>query len=147
MEKDKFDWAELISWFIVIAISMFAIAWLSSCKTIQYVPVETIKTEKEYIDRLQVDTLICKDSVIIREKGDCEDKEHIRYVYRVKDLHDTVNIATHDTITKVTEIEVEKQLGKIDKLCLKLGKFAFPLLLFLLIIGGFYIYRKIRGKK
>lgn len=140
----KIDWAEFWAWCFVIALCMFLINLLSGCKTIEYVPVETIKKEQVYLDRLQVDTFIVCDSVIIKEKGDCEDKEHIRYIYKNKYLHDTTNIAIIDTFTKYVTIEKEKELSKIDNLCLRLGKFVFPILLLLLIAGGVYGYKKLR---
>ena len=40
---------------ILIALSIF------SCRSIQYVPVETVKTEKEYIDKIK------RDSIYVRE--------------------------------------------------------------------------------
>lgn len=140
----KIDWVEFWAWAVVIALCMLIINLLTGCKVTEYIPVETKKKEQVYLDRLQVDTFLVCDSVIIKEKGDCEDKEHIRYIYKNKYLHDTTNIVIVDTLTQVVTIEKEKELSKIDNLCLRLGKFVFPILLLLLIAGGVYVYKKLR---
>ena len=44
---------------ILIALSIF------SCRSIQYVPVETVKTEKEYIDKIKRDSIYVRDSVFV----------------------------------------------------------------------------------
>ena len=49
---------------ILIALSIF------SCRSIQYVPVETVKTEKEYIDKIKRDSIYVRDSVFVLVKGD-----------------------------------------------------------------------------
>lgn len=140
----KFDWVEFWAWAVVIALCMLIINLLTGCKVTEYIPVETIKKEQVYLDRLKVDTFLVCDSVIIKEKGDCEDKEHIRFIYKNKYIHDTINTSVHDTITKTERLEVEKDLSRIDKICLNLGKFFFPLLLILLIVGGIYSYMKLK---
>lgn len=66
---------------------------LISCKTkIQYVPVETIKTE--YRDRLKVDSVHLYDSIYIRDKGDTVFEYRYKYLYRDKLLNDTVYVGS-----------------------------------------------------
>ena len=73
------------------------------------VPVPQIKVE--YREKLQVDTLIRNDSVIIRELGDTCIIEKYKYLYKVKLQTDTINIT--DTITVVQTVQEVKEVNKI----------------------------------
>lgn len=84
---------------------------LSSCTTTKYVEVPVDKVKIEYRDRVSIDTLYRNDSTIIREKGDTVFLEKYKYIYRVKELKDTVNVT--DTITVVKTIEVTKEVNKL----------------------------------
>lgn len=84
---------------------------LSGCATTKYVEVPVDKVKIEYRDRVSVDTLYRNDSTIIREKGDTVFLEKYKYIYRVKELRDTVNVT--DTITVVNTVEVTKEVNKL----------------------------------
>lgn len=84
---------------------------LSGCATTKYVEVPVDRVKIEYRDRVSVDTLYRNDSTIIREKGDTVFLEKYKYIYRVKELKDTVNVT--DTITVVKPIEVTKEVNKL----------------------------------
>ena len=85
--------------------------FLLSCGSTKYieVPVETVKTE--YRNQLRIDTVLTNDSIIIKEKGDTVFLEKYKYIYRVKELKDTVNIT--DTIPVVQIVEVTKEINKL----------------------------------
>lgn len=84
---------------------------LSGCAATKYVEVPVDKVKIEYRDRVSVDTLYRNDSTIIREKGDTVFLEKYKYIYRVKELRDTVNAT--DTITVVNTVEVTKEVNKL----------------------------------
>lgn len=84
---------------------------LSGCTATKYVEVPVDRVKVEYRDRVSVDTLYRNDSTIIREKGDTVFLEKYKYIYRVKELRDTVNVT--DTITVVNPIEVIKEVNKL----------------------------------
>lgn len=84
---------------------------LSGCAATKYVEVPVDRVKIEYRDRVSVDTLYRNDSTIIREKGDTVFLEKYKYIYRVKELRDTVNVT--DTITVVKPIEVTKEVNKL----------------------------------
>lgn len=73
------------------------------------IPVPQIKIE--YREKLQVDTLIKNDSIIIRETGDTCIIEKYKYLYKVKLQTDTINIT--DTITVVQAVQTVKEVNKI----------------------------------
>ena len=84
---------------------------LSGCTTTKYVEVPVDRVKIEYRDRISIDTLYRNDSTIIREKGDTVFLERYKYIYRVKELKDTINVT--DTITVVKTIEVTKEVNKL----------------------------------
>lgn len=84
---------------------------LSSCASTKYVDVPVDRVKIEYRDRVSIDTLYRKDSTIIREKGDTVFLEKYKYIYRVKELKDTINVT--DTITVVKTVEVTKEVNKL----------------------------------
>lgn len=65
----------------------------------------------EYRNSVSVDTIYRNDSTIIREKEDTVFLEKYKYIYKVRELKDTVNIT--DTITVVNTVEVTKEVNKL----------------------------------
>lgn len=84
---------------------------LSGCASTKYIEVPVDRVKIEYRDRVSIDTLYRNDSTIIREKGDTVFLEKYKYIYRVKELKDTVNVT--DTITVVNTVEVTKEVNKL----------------------------------
>lgn len=84
---------------------------LIGCTTTKYVEVPIEKTKIEYKDRLSIDTVIQHDSTIITMLGDTVYLEKYKYIYKVKELRDTINITDTTTVTK--PIEVVKEINKI----------------------------------
>lgn len=84
---------------------------LSGCASTKYVEVPVDRVKIEYRDRVSIDTLYRNDSTIIREKGDTVFLEKYKYIYRVKELKDTINVT--DTITVVKTVEVTKEVNKL----------------------------------
>lgn len=84
---------------------------LSGCASTKYVEVPVDRVKIEYRDRTLIDTLIKNDSTIIRESGDTVFLEKYKYLYRIKEVKDTVNVT--DTITVVQTIEVVKEVNRV----------------------------------
>lgn len=91
-----------------IKLILFLTILLISCKSVEYVPVETIKTE--YINIHTIDTLIQNTTTTIKEKGDTVYVEVDRYVYKYRDRIDTcvVNDTTVTYVDKIEYVEVNR---------------------------------------
>lgn len=90
-------------------ISIFTVILLcfcSSCKTPQYIPVETVKTE--YRDKIVRDLIFRYDSVFVKQTADTVFFERYKYLYRDKIIRDSVFI--QDTIRIPYPVEVVKQV-------------------------------------
>lgn len=76
------------------------------CKSVKYVPVETVKTEKEYVDRWNRDSVYIRDSVFMLIKGDTVFKDRVRIIYKDKFVRDTAYVSKIDTIQVAYPVEV-----------------------------------------
>ena len=128
---------------IIVVISLL----LSSCRSIQYVPVETVKTE--YISKtdtfIQKDSVHIKDSVLVFMKGDSVfmDRWHVIYKDRQKEVIRT------DTVIKVDSIQVpypiEKQLSKWQQIKMDAGGIAIGVCFLVIIIVFVGFITKVRS--
>lgn len=124
----------LIIWSLVGA----ALCVMCSCARVQYVPVETIKTDSVRVVDVQRDSIYVQDSVIVREKADTIFVTRWRTEYREALRVDTVQIVRTDSIQNI--VEVERKLTKLDQTQMDIGKgvmWAVPIL-----IALWLLYRK-----
>ena len=115
-------------------IIILLIAIICSCAPTKYVKVPIEKTKIEYKDRLSIDTVIQHDSTIITMLGDTVYLEKYKYIYKVKELRDTINITDTTTITK--PIEVVKEINKLytwQIVLMVLGGVSIIMLVYLII--------------
>lgn len=91
-------------WLIV---SIIAVAALASCRSVQYVPVESVRVDSVVITKLRVDTLREKENVIVERRGDTVFHTQIVERERISEKTDTLY---KDREVKVpTPYEVVKQ--------------------------------------
>ena len=115
-------------------ITILLIAIICSCAPTKYVKVPIEKTKIEYKDRLSIDTVIQHDSTIITMLGDTIYLEKYKYIYKVKELRDTINITDTTTVTK--PIEVVKEINKLytwQIVLMVLGGVSIIMLVYLII--------------
>ena len=114
---------------------------LTGCRT-QYVPVESVRTETQYIDRLQRDSIFVKDSVFIKEKNDTIYLTKWRVEYREVLRVDTFNIVKVDSINTIVEVEMKLTRWQQTKMNIGTGVvYAVPILI---AVGLFLLYRKLK---
>lgn len=106
---------------------------LTACTQTKYieVPVETIKNN--YINTVQKDTLIIRDSVDRWLKGDTVLITKYKYVYQTQYVHDT--IIKNDTITNtvyVDKIVTINELKDYQKFLIYTGLFSIVFIIFVL---------------
>lgn len=112
----------------------------TSCRSIQYVPVETVHTEYKTRDSIRFDSIYNQDSIYILVKGDTVFQYRYKYLYKYQYLNRT------DTVIKVDSVQipypVEKRLSRWQSLKMELGGWAFGIIiLFILIIIGRIIFK------
>lgn len=95
---------------------------ICSCRSVRYVPVETVRSDTLYVNRLHRDSVFVKDSVFVREKGDTVEVFRTLFVDRWRDRTDTVRAVRSDTVR--VPYPVEKELSRWEKAKLDIGGIA-----------------------
>lgn len=121
---------------------------LTSCKQVEYVTVEKVRTDTTYITKLVKDSVRMHDSIYVKEttSGDTVflnvEKWHTRIVN--KEVHDTLYKARVDSIPVPYEVvkEVAKELSWWQRLRLWLGNFTLMGIIGLCGYGGLRLYKK-----
>lgn len=111
-----------------------------SCRTVKYVPVETIKIDTTYINKLQRDSIYMLDSVYVKEKGDTVFIEKYKYLYRDKLVRDTMFISKADSIQ--VPYPVEKELTRWQQFRMNFGGLAVCIVVISILILIVYKIKK-----
>ena len=137
---DKKGCIGVLVWMLLIFICGIILIAFGSCRSIKYVPIETIKHDSVYITQHQKDSIYIHDSIYQKEKGDTIliEKWHTRYIE--KQVRDTLIQIERDTIPQPYpyEVEVPAQLSWWQKTRMRMGEIA---LVALLVLLGSWIVR------
>jgi hypothetical protein len=117
----------------------------TGCRSTQYIPIESIRTDSIYINKVAIDSLILRDSVFIHEKGDTTYVEKYRYLYKIKERQDTQYIEIRDSVQ--VPYPVEKTLSKWQSFKIELGGIAMGVLAALIIAFIILIIIRTRNDK
>lgn len=113
------------------------LAGLMSCRSIQYVPVETVRHDSLLVIKSHRDSIYHRDSIFVIERGDTRIVYRNRYLYRDRYLTDTVFRSVTDTLS--VPYPVEKQLSRWQQLKLAFADVALLALIAILLL---WIVRK-----
>lgn len=111
---------------------IFLATILYSCKSIQYVPVETMKRDTTYLSQTKIDSIYHRDSIYVERKGDTVYLSKYKYLYKYIEKHDTLWREKVDTI-KIA-YPVEAQLTKWQKIKINIDEYLKTTII-LIIIG------------
>lgn len=125
---------------IIYFISLLILATcFISCRT-QYIPVESVRAEYKTRDSIRFDSIYQRDSIYTLIKGDTVYQYRYKYLYRYLTTNRTDTILKNDSIR--VPYQVEKQLNRWQSIKMKLGGWAFGIIiLFALIIIGRIIFK------
>lgn len=137
---DKKGCIGVLVWMLLIFICGIILIAFGSCRSIKYVPIETIKHDSVYITQHQKDSIYIHDSIYQKEKGDTVliEKWHTRYIE--KQVRDTLIQIQSDTIPQPYpyEVEVPAQLSWWQKTRMHIGEIT---IIALLVLIGSWIVR------
>ena len=125
MKKKGYFWGwifTLLMWVVAIILA----SMLTGCRSVKYVPVEVVKTDTTYINKMQRDSIYQLDSIYIRDKGDTVLITKTKYIYRDKLVRDTVYASKTDSIQ--VPYPVEKELTRWQQFRLDVGGWAIGIL-------------------
>jgi hypothetical protein len=123
---------------LYIILLMLAIC-LTSCRSIKYVPVETVKTEYKTRDSIRFDSIYEHDSIFLFVKGDTVYKEKYRYKYRYLTINKTDTVMLTDSVQ--IPYPVEKQLTRWQRMKIELGGWAVGVIVILSIVLMLKLFR------
>lgn len=83
----------------IVVLAIIALL-LSSCTTTKYVEVPVVKTDTLIVTDHQRDSVYLHDSITIKQQGDTIWVQEWHTKYKLREVHDTTIVATHDTIAK-----------------------------------------------
>lgn len=111
------------------------------CSPKIYQSMHSAARDTTYIERVKIDSIYCRDSIYIREKGDTVFKYVERYRDRFRYLHDTTYIHKIDTLrlTETVIEEVKQPLTKWQSFSIVFGRLC---LLLVLLLVGFWAVKK-----
>lgn len=139
---DKESKNELIGGLIgLLVIVLFCL--LTSCRTqIQYVPLETVRTDSLFSNSVLIDSVFIHDSISVTQKGDSVIEYRYRYIYKYKDRVDTLYITRTDTIRVPYPVEIEKKLTVWQRAKVEVGGWAMAaVFIIILIVVGRMVYK------
>lgn len=114
----------------IITLMLLAIV-LYGCKSIQYVPVETIKRDTTYISQIKIDSVYHRDSIYVEHKGDTVYLSKYKYLYKYIEKHDTLWQEKVDTIQ--IAYPVEAQLTKWQNIKINMGEYLIAAIVLIII--------------
>lgn len=119
-------------------IVLTSVIW--SCRSVKYVPVETVKYDSIYINKVQVDSVYHRDSIYVVDKGDTVFLYKDRYIYKYKDRTDTLYVTNTNSIQ--VPYPVEKELTKWQQFRMDFGGWAIAaVIIIVLIFFGRLVYK------
>lgn len=136
MKKYEYDsyWKVLIVYrqmksqiYLLILFMLF-----SSCRSVKYVPIESIKTEYKTRDITRYDSIFQKDSIYMLVKSDTVYRTELKYRYKYLTVHKSDTVLKTDSV--LTPYSVEKQLTKWQTIKIELGGWAFGMIIIVLIV-------------
>ncbi len=125
---------------IIYPIILLTLAICSSCRSIKYVPVETVRMDSIYFTLHERDSVHIHDSVYVREQGDTVFVNKWHTVYRDRTTRDTTYIEREKKVG--VPYPVEKELTWWQKAKIEFGEFSVGIIFVLSIVVIWLIKKK-----
>ncbi len=146
MDKETKQNIEKAAWGMLLALSLTAFVLMclvvTGCSRKVYVPLETVRTEKDVVTRWFTDTVIQNDTRFIFVKGDTVIDWRDRWRERIKEVHDTLYIERTDTVR--VPVPVERKLKKWEQTKMDFGGAAIGATVVVLCIAVIWLIKKFR---
>lgn len=146
MDKETKQNIEKAAWGMLLALSLTAFVLMclvaTGCTRKVYVPLETVRTEKDVVTRWFTDTVIQNDTRFIFVKGDTVIDWRDRWRERIKEVHDTLYIERTDTVR--VPVPVERKLKKWEQTKMDFGGAAIGATVVVLCIAVIWLIKKFR---
>ena len=95
---------------VLAAVVVVVVLTLCGCKSVEYVAVPQQHTDTLWQSHSLRDSIYVHDSTYVFERGDTVMVEKWHTKYKLKEVHDTTYVATHDTIPAPYPVEVVNEV-------------------------------------
>lgn len=104
-EKCRYVW---IGWVLIAVLAVMCLG----CKSVQYVPVETVRTDTCYVNKIRTDSVYVRDSVVVERGGDTIKVTAWRWRERYVIQRDTIYRSKTDSVAVPYPVERKLTLWK-----------------------------------
>ena len=134
----------VLLWMLIILLAGFVLIGLGACRSVRYIPVESVRHDSVVTILYHRDSVYQYDSVYIKEKADTVliERWHTRWRERVS--HDTLYMSKTDTIR--VPVPVERKLSKSERTYITIGKWSVGVVTGLVLATICFIFYKRRWK-
>jgi hypothetical protein len=91
------------------AILLTLVLFIASCKQTEYVTIPSLERDSIYITKTERDTLLVRDSVFVKDRGDTVYVEKWKTIYKSRVSTDTMYIERTDSIPYPVEVVKERR--------------------------------------
>lgn len=126
----------VIGWVLIAVLAVMCLG----CKSVQYVPVETVRTDTCYVNKIRTDSVYVRDSVVVERGGDTIKVTAWRWRERYVVQRDTIYRSRTDSIA--VPYPVERKLTLWKKMKQDIGGIAIGA--FIVVVSAVVIWLNIK---
>ena len=126
----------VIGWVLIAVLAVMCLG----CKSVQYVPVETVRTDTCYVNKIRTDSVYVRDSVVVERGGDTIKVTAWRWRERYIVQRDTIYLSKTDSIA--VPYPVERKLTLWKKMKQDIGGIAIGA--FIVVVSAVVIWLNIK---
>ncbi len=126
----------VIGWVLIAVLAVMCLG----CKSVQYVPVETVRTDTCYVNKIRTDSVYVRDSVVVERGGDTIKVTAWRWRERYVVQRDTIYRSKMDSIA--VPYPVERKLSRWEKTKQDIGGIAIGA--FIAVVSAVVIWLAIK---
>lgn len=144
VEQKRNGCVGVLLWMLIILLAGFVLIGLGACRSVRYIPVESVRHDSVVTILHHRDSIYQHDSVYIKEKADTLliERWHTRWRDRVS--HDTMYISKTDTIR--VPVPVERKLSKAERTYITIGKWSVGAVAGMVLAAICFIFYRRRWK-
>ena len=116
-----------LSGIIILLLCVLFLAVCSSCSRVQYVPVESVRTDSVKILQQMRDSIYVHDSIFVKSQGDTVYINRYRYKYLDKVRIDTMYVINVDSVR--VPFPVERKLSRWERVKQEVGGIAMGIVI------------------
>ena len=129
----------VIGWVLIAILAVMCLG----CKSVQYVPVETVRTDTCYVNKIRTDSVYVRDSVVVERGGDTIKVTAWRWRERYVVQRDTIYRSKTDSIS--VPYPVERKLSRWEKTKQDIGGIAIGA--FIAVVSAVVIWLAVKKMK